>query len=234
MPKSGRRVASLPPAWAWACPTPQVYLGFSCSCFQYVAQEEWLLHMSTENTILKACSRCCADIVQDVFDKLCKTESYKGKIWNEHWLVDDMAAGVLKASGGHARACEACSGGVRSDILGLGLGPLGLMTPVLVCPDGKTVEAAATPGTVSGHHWEQRKGRPSSTNPVASISAWTRGLDRVRAHQVFPAPGEGVRSDSGERSLNHSPGWPVGQRGPHTRPDKLRGGLCGSSVNSET
>ena len=135
--------------------TDESIWGFAHSCFQYATQEKWPLYVSTENPILKAHDRHFPDIIQDIFDEQhCKTERDKNKIWNEHWLIDDLVAQVLKASGGCVCGCKAYNGGVRSDILGQGFGSLGLMTPVLVCPDGKTTEAETTHGTVTRHCWE--------------------------------------------------------------------------------
>ncbi|EDL07033.1 isocitrate dehydrogenase 2 (NADP+), mitochondrial, isoform CRA_b, partial [Mus musculus] len=106
-----------------------------------------------------------------------KTDFDKNKIWYEHRLIDDMVAQVLKSSGGFVWACKNYDGDVQSDILAQGFGSLGLMTSVLVCPDGKTIEAEAAHGTVTRHYREHQKGRPTSTNPIASIFAWTRGLE---------------------------------------------------------
>ncbi|KGL94274.1 hypothetical protein N301_06767, partial [Charadrius vociferus] len=151
--------------------------GFAHSCFQYAIQKKWPLYMSTKNTILKAYDGRFKDIFQEIFDKHYKTEFDKLKIWYEHRLIDDMVAQVLKSSGGFVWACKNYDGDVQSDILAQGFGSLGLMTSVLVCPDGKTIEAEAAHGTVTRHYREHQKGRPTSTNPIASIFAWTRGLE---------------------------------------------------------
>ncbi|NXS63899.1 IDHP dehydrogenase, partial [Brachypteracias leptosomus] len=157
--------------------TDESISGFAHSCFQYAIQKKWPLYMSTKNTILKAYDGRFKDIFQEIFDKHYKTEFDKLKIWYEHRLIDDMVAQVLKSSGGFVWACKNYDGDVQSDILAQGFGSLGLMTSVLVCPDGKTIEAEAAHGTVTRHYREHQKGRPTSTNPIASIFAWTRGLE---------------------------------------------------------
>ncbi|XP_064373857.1 isocitrate dehydrogenase [NADP], mitochondrial [Dromaius novaehollandiae] len=157
--------------------TDESISGFAHSCFQYAIQKKWPLYMSTKNTILKAYDGRFKDIFQEIFDKHYKTEFDKLKIWYEHRLIDDMVAQVLKSAGGFVWACKNYDGDVQSDILAQGFGSLGLMTSVLVCPDGKTIEAEAAHGTVTRHYREHQKGRPTSTNPIASIFAWTRGLE---------------------------------------------------------
>nr|XP_020765044.1 isocitrate dehydrogenase [NADP], mitochondrial [Odocoileus virginianus texanus] len=157
--------------------TDESISGFAHSCFQYAIQKKWPLYMSTKNTILKAYDGRFKDIFQAIFEKHYKTEFDKHKIWYEHRLIDDMVAQVLKSSGGFVWACKNYDGDVQSDILAQGFGSLGLMTSVLVCPDGKTIEAEAAHGTVTRHYREHQKGRPTSTNPIASIFAWTRGLE---------------------------------------------------------
>uniref|UniRef100_A0A480M6E4 Isocitrate dehydrogenase [NADP] n=1 Tax=Sus scrofa TaxID=9823 RepID=A0A480M6E4_PIG len=157
--------------------TDESISGFAHSCFQYAIQKKWPLYMSTKNTILKAYDGRFKDIFQEIFEKHYKTDFDKYKIWYEHRLIDDMVAQVLKSSGGFVWACKNYDGDVQSDILAQGFGSLGLMTSVLVCPDGKTIEAEAAHGTVTRHYREHQKGRPTSTNPIASIFAWTRGLE---------------------------------------------------------
>nr|XP_048290858.1 isocitrate dehydrogenase [NADP], mitochondrial [Myodes glareolus] len=157
--------------------TDESISGFAHSCFQYSLQKKWPLYLSTKNTILKAYDGRFKDIFQEIFDKHYKTDFDKNKIWYEHRLIDDMVAQVLKSSGGFVWACKNYDGDVQSDILAQGFGSLGLMTSVLVCPDGKTIEAEAAHGTVTRHYREHQKGRPTSTNPIASIFAWTRGLE---------------------------------------------------------
>ncbi|NWV28247.1 IDHP dehydrogenase, partial [Origma solitaria] len=157
--------------------TDESISGFAHSCFQYAVQKKWPLYLSTKNTILKAYDGRFKDIFQEIYDKHYKTEFDKLKIWYEHRLIDDMVAQMLKSSGGFVWACKNYDGDVQSDILAQGFGSLGLMTSVLVCPDGKTIEAEAAHGTVTRHYREHQKGRPTSTNPIASIFAWTRGLE---------------------------------------------------------
>ncbi|XP_039242393.1 isocitrate dehydrogenase [NADP], mitochondrial isoform X1 [Pipra filicauda] len=157
--------------------TDESISGFAHSCFQYAIQKKWPLYLSTKNTILKAYDGRFKDVFQEIFDKHYKTEFDKLKIWYEHRLIDDMVAQMLKSSGGFVWACKNYDGDVQSDILAQGFGSLGLMTSVLVCPDGKTIEAEAAHGTVTRHYREHQKGRPTSTNPIASIFAWTRGLE---------------------------------------------------------
>uniref|UniRef100_A0A8C2XNC5 Isocitrate dehydrogenase [NADP] n=1 Tax=Cyclopterus lumpus TaxID=8103 RepID=A0A8C2XNC5_CYCLU len=157
--------------------TDESISGFAHSCFQYAIQKRWPLYMSTKNTILKAYDGRFKDIFQDIFEKDYKPEFDKLKIWYEHRLIDDMVAQVLKSSGGFVWACKNYDGDVQSDILAQGFGSLGLMTSVLVCPDGKTIEAEAAHGTVTRHYREHQRGKPTSTNPIASIFAWTRGLE---------------------------------------------------------
>uniref|UniRef100_A0AAX7SSB2 isocitrate dehydrogenase (NADP(+)) n=1 Tax=Astatotilapia calliptera TaxID=8154 RepID=A0AAX7SSB2_ASTCA len=157
--------------------TDESISGFAHSCFQYAIQKKWPLYMSTKNTILKAYDGRFKDIFQDIFEKNYKPQFDKLKIWYEHRLIDDMVAQVLKSSGGFVWACKNYDGDVQSDILAQGFGSLGLMTSVLVCPDGKTIEAEAAHGTVTRHYREHQIGKPTSTNPIASIFAWTRGLE---------------------------------------------------------
>ncbi|CAL9701963.1 unnamed protein product [Knipowitschia caucasica] len=151
--------------------------GFAHSCFQYSIQKRWPLYMSTKNTILKAYDGRFKDIFEEIFEKFYKETFDKLNIWYEHRLIDDMVAQVLKSSGGFVWACKNYDGDVQSDILAQGFGSLGLMTSVLVRPDGKTIEAEAAHGTVTRHYREHQRGRATSTNPIASIFAWTRGLE---------------------------------------------------------
>lgn len=150
--------------------------GFAHSCFQYAIMKKWPLYLSTKNTILKRYD----GLFKDTFETIYKNE-YEAKfkelgIWYEHRLIDDQVAQALKSSGGMVWACKNYDGDVQSDIVAQGYGSLGLMTSVLVCPDGKTVESEAAHGTVTRHWREYQKGRPTSTNSIASIFAWTRGL----------------------------------------------------------
>ncbi|VDM49210.1 unnamed protein product, partial [Toxocara canis] len=148
--------------------------GFAHSCFQYALVKKWPLYLSTKNTILKRYDGRFKDIFQDIYEKTYSEQFKKLDIWYEHRLIDDM---VLKGSGGFVWACKNYDGDVQSDIVAQGYGSLGLMTSVLMCPDGKTIEAEAAHGTVTRHYREHQKGNPTSTNPVASIFAWSRGLE---------------------------------------------------------
>ncbi|XP_022661919.1 isocitrate dehydrogenase [NADP], mitochondrial-like isoform X2 [Varroa destructor] len=149
---------------------------FAHSCFQYSLMKGWPLYLSTKNTILKKYDGRFKDIFQETYDSKYKVEFEKRKIWYEHRLIDDQVAQMLKSSGGFVWACKNYDGDVQSDIVAQGFGSLGLMTSVLVCPDGKTIESEAAHGTVTRHYRMHQKGQPTSTNPIASIFAWTRGL----------------------------------------------------------
>jgi len=149
--------------------------GFAHSCFQYSIQKKWNLYLSTKNTILKKYDGRFKDIFQKVYGSY-KTQMDELKIWYEHRLIDDMVAFAMKTDGGFVWACKNYDGDVQSDSLAQGFGSLGLMTSVLVCPDGKTVEAEAAHGTVTRHYRDHQAGKETSTNPIASIFAWTRGL----------------------------------------------------------
>uniref|UniRef100_A0A9J2PDI0 Isocitrate dehydrogenase [NADP] n=1 Tax=Ascaris lumbricoides TaxID=6252 RepID=A0A9J2PDI0_ASCLU len=155
----------------------QSITGFAHSCFQYALMKKWPLYLSTKNTILKRYDGRFKDIFQDIYEKSYSEQFKKLDIWYEHRLIDDMVAQVLKGSGGFVWACKNYDGDVQSDVVAQGYGSLGLMTSVLMCPDGKTIEAEAAHGTVTRHYREYQKGNPTSTNPVASIFAWSRGLE---------------------------------------------------------
>jgi isocitrate dehydrogenase len=150
--------------------------GFAQSCFNYGLELGWPVYLSTKNTILKAYDGRFKDIFQEVFDKEFAEKFKAKKIVYEHRLIDDMVASALKWSGAFVWACKNYDGDVQSDTVAQGFGSLGLMTSVLLSPDGKTVEAEAAHGTVTRHYREHQKGKPTSTNPIASIYAWTRGL----------------------------------------------------------
>uniref|UniRef100_H2YL64 Isocitrate dehydrogenase [NADP] n=1 Tax=Ciona savignyi TaxID=51511 RepID=H2YL64_CIOSA len=150
---------------------------FAHSCMQVALQKKWPLYMSTKNTIMKKYDGRFKDIFEDIFQKHYKKDFDANGMWYEHRLIDDMVAQVLKSSGEFVWACKNYDGDVQSDILAQGFGSLGLMTSVLMCPDGKTVESEAAHGTVTRHYREHQKGNPTSTNPIASIFAWTRGLE---------------------------------------------------------
>lgn len=150
--------------------------GFARSCFNYGLSRKWPVYMSTKNTILKAYDGRFKDIFQDVFDKEFKAEFDKHNLTYEHRLIDDMVACAMKWDGGFVWACKNYDGDVQSDTVAQGFGSLGLMTSVLLTPDGKTVETEAAHGTVTRHYRMHQQGKPTSTNPIASIFAWTQGL----------------------------------------------------------
>jgi len=157
--------------------TDESITDFAHACFQYAIMKKWVLFMSTKNTILKRYDGRFKDIFQDIYEQQYKEKFDKAGIYYEHRLIDDMVAQALKSTGGFVWACKNYDGDVESDIVAQGFGSLGLMTSVLVCPDGKTIESEAAHGTVTRHYREHQKGRPTSTNPIASIYAWTRGLE---------------------------------------------------------
>src|SRR5690606_32362324 len=134
------------------------------------------VYMSTKNTILKAYDGRFKDLFEEVFENEFKAEFEAAGLTYEHRLIDDMVAAALKWSGGYVWACKNYDGDVQSDTVGQGFGSLGLMTSVLMTPDGQTVEAEAAHGTVTRHYRQHQKGEETSTNPIASIFAWTRGL----------------------------------------------------------
>ncbi|WP_439272351.1 NADP-dependent isocitrate dehydrogenase [Pseudochrobactrum sp. HB0163] len=149
---------------------------FARASFNYGLQRGYPVYLSTKNTILKAYDGRFKDIFQEVFDAEFADQFKQAKIWYEHRLIDDMVASALKWSGGYVWACKNYDGDVQSDIVAQGFGSLGLMTSVLMTPDGKTVEAEAAHGTVTRHYRQHQKGEETSTNSIASIFAWTRGL----------------------------------------------------------
>jgi isocitrate dehydrogenase len=150
--------------------------GFARSCFNMALNKKWPLYLSTKNTILKKYDGRFKDIFQSIFENEFKTQFDAADITYEHRLIDDMVASALKWHGNFIWACKNYDGDVQSDTLAQGFGSLGLMTSVLITPDGKTLEAEAAHGTVTRHFREHQKGNPTSTNPIASIFAWTRGL----------------------------------------------------------
>lgn len=156
--------------------TKESIIGFAHSSFQVGLSKKWPVYLSTKNTILKKYDGLFKDIFQDIYENNYKAEFKKAGIWYEHRLIDDMVAQVLKSNGGFVWSCKNYDGDVQSDIIAQGYGSLGLMTSVLVCPDGKTVEAEAAHGTVTRHWRFWQQGKETSTNPIASIFAWTRGL----------------------------------------------------------
>ena len=149
---------------------------FARASMNYALDRGYPLYLSTKNTILKQYDGRFMELFQQIFDAEFKDAFAKKKITYEHRLIDDMVAAALKWSGGYVWACKNYDGDVQSDIVAQGFGSLGLMTSVLVTPDGKTVEAEAAHGTVTRHYREHQKGKETSTNSIASIFAWTRGL----------------------------------------------------------
>ncbi|EFA09539.1 isocitrate dehydrogenase [NADP] cytoplasmic [Tribolium castaneum] len=149
---------------------------FAHSSFKFALNQGYPLYLSTKNTILKKYDGRFKDIFQDIYDREYKKQFEAKGIWYEHRLIDDMVAYAMKSEGGFVWACKNYDGDVQSDSVAQGYGSLGLMTSVLICPDGKTVESEAAHGTVTRHYRMYQKGQETSTNPIASIFAWTRGL----------------------------------------------------------
>jgi len=149
---------------------------FAHSSMKYALNKGWPLYMSTKNTILKAYDGKFKDIFEEVYESTYKAQFEAKNIWYEHRLIDDMVAFAMKTSGGYVWACKNYDGDVQSDSVAQGFGSLGMMTSVLMCPDGKTIEAEAAHGTVTRHYRFHQQGKETSTNSVASIFAWTRGL----------------------------------------------------------
>ncbi len=149
---------------------------FARASLNYGLLRNYPVYLSTKNTILKSYDGRFKDIFQEVYEKEFEAEFKARKIWYEHRLIDDMVASSLKWSGGYVWACKNYDGDVQSDTVAQGFGSLGLMTSVLMTPDGKTVEAEAAHGTVTRHYRQYQKGEETSTNSIASIFAWTRGL----------------------------------------------------------
>ena len=150
--------------------------GFARSCMNQALKKGWPLYLSTKNTIMKAYDGRFKDIFQEVFDNEFKDKFAAAGITYEHRLIDDMVAAAMKWNGGFVWACKNYDGDVQSDTVAQGFGSLGLMTSTLVTPDGKTMEAEAAHGTVTRHYRQHQQGKETSTNPIASIFAWTRGL----------------------------------------------------------
>ncbi|TDE27074.1 MULTISPECIES: isocitrate dehydrogenase (NADP(+)) [Flavobacterium] len=157
--------------------TDESIFGFAHSSFQMALTKKWPLYLSTKNTILKAYDGRFKDIFEEVYQEHYKAKFVEAGIIYEHRLIDDMVASAMKWSGGFVWACKNYDGDVQSDTVAQGFGSLGLMTSVLVTPDGKTVEAEAAHGTVTRHFRQHQQGKATSTNPIASIFAWTRGLE---------------------------------------------------------
>jgi isocitrate dehydrogenase len=156
--------------------TDESIIGFARACMNQALVKGWPLYLSTKNTILKKYDGRFKDIFQEVFEREFQEEFKKSGITYEHRLIDDMVAAAMKWEGGFVWACKNYDGDVQSDTIAQGFGSLGLMTSTLITPDGKTMEAEAAHGTVTRHYRLHQKGLPTSTNPIASIFAWTRGL----------------------------------------------------------
>ncbi|MGB4774861.1 MAG: isocitrate dehydrogenase (NADP(+)) [Daejeonella sp.] len=157
--------------------TDESIIGFARSCFNQALIKKWPLYLSTKNTILKKYDGRFKDIFEEIYQNEFKARYDAAGITYEHRLIDDMVASALKWNGNFVWACKNYDGDVQSDTVAQGFGSLGLMTSVLVTPDGKTMEAEAAHGTVTRHYREHQAGKPTSTNPIASIFAWTRGLE---------------------------------------------------------
>jgi len=180
---------------------------FARSCMNYGLQRNWPVYLSTKNTILKAYDGRFKDLFEEVFKKEFADKFKSAKITYEHRLIDDMVACAMKWNGAYIWACKNYDGDVQSDTVAQGFGSLGLMTSVLISPDGKTVEAEAAHGTVTRHFRQHQQGKETSTNPIASIFAWTRGLahrgklDENNALVKFADTLEGVCIETVESGL---------------------------------
>jgi len=157
--------------------TDESIRGFAHSCFNQALSKKWPLYLSTKNTILKKYDGRFKDIFEEIYQADYKSKFEAAGIVYEHRLIDDMVASALKWNGNFVWACKNYDGDVQSDSVAQGFGSLGLMTSVLITPDGKTMEAEAAHGTVTRHFRDHQAGKPTSTNPIASIFAWTRGLE---------------------------------------------------------
>ncbi len=156
--------------------TDESIKGFAKSCFNMALSKKWPLYFSSKNTILKKYDGRFKDIFEEIYQKEFKPQFEAAGITYEHRLIDDMVASALKWNGNFVWACKNYDGDVQSDTVAQGFGSLGLMTSVLITPDGKTMESEAAHGTVTRHYRQHQQGKPTSTNPIASIFAWTRGL----------------------------------------------------------
>ena len=185
---------------------------FARACFKYALQRGWPLYMSTKNTILKAYDGRFKDLFQEIYENEFATPFKERNLTYEHRLVDDMVALALKWDGGFVWACKNYDGDVQSDTLSQGFGSLGLMTSVLLTPDGKTVETEAAHGTVTRHYRQHQQGLETSTNPIASIFEWTRAL---RYRGTFDDPPDVVRFAETLRTRVHRYG---GRRKDDPRP----------------
>ena len=156
--------------------TDESILDFAKSCFEYALQKNWPLYLSTKNTILKRYDGRFRDLFARLYKEQYEARFKAANIWYEHRLIDDMVAYAMKSDGGYVWACKNYDGDVQSDTVAQGFGSLGLMTSVLLCADGITIESEAAHGTVTRHFRAFQRGEETSTNPIASIFAWTRGL----------------------------------------------------------
>ena len=163
---------------------------FARASFNYGLSRKYPVFLSTKNTILKAYDGRFKDLFEEIFNSEFKAEFDKQGLTYEHRLIDDMVATSLRWEGGYIWACKNYDGDVQSDTVAQGYGSLGLMTSVLMTPDGRTVEAEAAHGTVTRHYRDHQKGKPTSTNPIASIFAWTQGLQHRAKLDITPAVGE--------------------------------------------
>lgn len=157
--------------------TDESIIGFARSCFNQALSKNWPLYLSTKNTILKKYDGRFKDIFEEIYQNEFKSKFDAAGLVYEHRLIDDMVASALKWNGNFVWACKNYDGDVQSDTVAQGFGSLGLMTSVLITPDGKTMESEAAHGTVTRHFRDHQNGKPTSTNPIASIFAWTRGLE---------------------------------------------------------
>lgn len=173
--------------------------GFAHASFKFALDRNYPLYMSTKNTILKKYDGRFKDIFQEIYEKEYRAEFEKKGLWYEHRLIDDMVAQMIKSKGGYVIAMKNYDGDVQSDIVAQGFGSLGLMTSQLITPDGLTYESEAAHGTVTRHYREHQKGRETSTNPIASIYAWTRGL--VKRGQLDDTPELVTWAESLERAV---------------------------------
>ncbi|ACU63996.1 NADP-dependent isocitrate dehydrogenase [Chitinophaga pinensis] len=157
--------------------TDESIKGFARACFNQALMKKWPLYLSTKNTILKKYDGRFKDIFEEIYQNEFKAEFQKAGLTYEHRLIDDMVASALKWNGNFVWACKNYDGDVQSDTVAQGFGSLGLMTSTLITPDGSVMEAEAAHGTVTRHYRDHQAGKPTSTNPIASIFAWTRGLE---------------------------------------------------------
>ena len=179
--------------------TSESISGFAHASFKFALDRGYPMYMSTKNTILKKYDGRFKDIFQEIYESTYRKEFEAKKLWYEHRLIDDMVAQMIKSEGGMVIAMKNYDGDVQSDIVAQGFGSLGLMTSQLITPDGLTYEAEAAHGTVTRHYREHQKGNETSTNPIASIFAWTRGL--VKRGQLDDTPDLVTWAESLEKAV---------------------------------